>query len=91
LSDDHAWHVKPTFVAPDLALLGNTVSGQCVKVTLGEFTKDHTTVINDVSCLVDGLALEDRVVDLDDLLLRLLVALGMTDCVAVFVTISSRQ
>jgi len=75
-----------TFVAPDLALLGDAVASQGVEITLGEFTKDHTTVVNDISSLVDGLAFEDRVVDLDDLLFRLLVALGVTDGVTILVT-----
>lgn len=74
-----------TFVTPDLALLGNAVASQSVEITLGEFTEDHTTVVDDITSLVDSLAFEDRVVDLGDFLLRFLVALGMANSVAVLV------
>jgi len=57
-----------------------------VEITLGEFTKDHTTVVNDIASLVDGLALEGRVVDLGDYFLGLLVPLGVANGVAVLVT-----
>lgn len=74
-----------TLVTPQVAVLGDTVTDQAVEVTLNKLTEDHTTVIDDVSGLVDSLALEDRVVGLNFFGLLFLVALSATDGVAVLV------
>jgi len=63
------------------------VADQSVEITLCELSEDHATVINDVASLVNCLALEHGVVGRNDLLLRLLVALGVTNRVAVLVAV----
>jgi len=74
-----------TFITPEITVLCDTVADQGVEVTLCELSEDHATVINDVASLVDCLALEHGVVSRNDLLLRLLVALGVADRVAVLI------
>lgn len=82
----HRLLFEHTFVTPDLALLGYAVTNQGVKITFNKFTEDHATVVDDITSLVDGLTLEDRVIDLDDLFLGLLIALGVANGVTVLVT-----
>jgi len=79
--------LRLTFVTPEVTVLCDTVANQAVEVTLCELSEDHATVIDDIASLVDCLAFKHRVVSRNDLLLRLLVALGVTDRVAVLVAI----
>lgn len=81
--------VRHTFVAPQVALLGDTVANQAVQVTLCQLSVDHATVVNNIAGLIDRLALEDRVVGLNDLLLGFLVAFSVADSVPVLVAIES--